>query len=144
MTGDAIGHRGYGQELVKRRREAYVDQVECLNDRLLEFIERLDADDTVVIFGDHGPDSFGQLGVDPSQWETEWMWERFAIFAAIRTPSCEGPVPEDWSPLNGLRSLLGCLSGVTVEEVPDRTVIFPIDAAPGRITEVSIGDWERR
>ena len=144
LTGDAIGHPSYSDDLMAARRLAYVEQVECVNSRILEFLEYVEEEDVVIMFGDHGPDSFGQLTMDPSLWTAEQIWERLAIFASIKLPGCPNSVPDDWSPVNGLRSAIRCLSGDQVSDVDDRMFIFPIDAAPGIVTEVAVEYAGRR
>ena len=67
-----------------RRRAGYAAQVECVNARILEFVERVDRDAIVLIVSDHGPDSRGQLLKPTGLWNDQDISERMSTFAAIR------------------------------------------------------------
>jgi hypothetical protein len=140
LAGQGVGMVGASAELVELRRAGYSAQVECVNSQTLNLVAELEDDDIVVMFGDHGPDSLGQLVVEPSDWEADQILERFAIFAAIRMPGCESDVPEDWSPVDGLRLVLGCLADEQLRLNEPSSFIFPMDGSPGTITEVSVPD----
>ena len=56
--GGAVGARFLlGTAELERRRNAYVEQVACVNKKVLRFIDDLGDDTLAFITGDHGPDS---------------------------------------------------------------------------------------
>jgi hypothetical protein len=101
--------------LLTRRKEGYVEQLQCANRTITRFLAQISEDDVVVITADHGPDSFGLMTGNPPMWSAEQMWERFGTMTAARVLEC--PVEgEDLQLVNIFRLVLGCL---TEDSVPD-------------------------
>jgi hypothetical protein len=96
-----------------------VEQVECVNSRILEVIDAAPAAATVVLMSDHGPDSLGQLLTPTARWDTAQTTERMSILSAIRT---EGPcdeTPRATGP-NVFRVLFNCTMGTDLPLLEER------------------------
>jgi hypothetical protein len=113
-----------------RRRAAYIDQVECVNQRILQFVEQLGPDTVVLITADHGADSGGQLFKPLTQWTREDVWERLAIFSAYRLPARCEPA-QDISSVNAFRLILGCLFEGDLPHVASRHFLVPVPEVEG-------------
>jgi hypothetical protein len=86
-------------------RDLLRDQVEFVNRRLIEMVDRIAADDptgVVVLFGDHGIRFDAGVSV-----------EYFRNFFASRTPGHEGLFPPDVSPVNVLVGIENAYLGTT-------------------------------
>jgi hypothetical protein len=139
--GPAVGARFLiGTPELDGRRAGYVEQVECVNDEILRFLDELDDDAVVFITGDHGPDSFGQMKLAPDDWTEADIRERLAVLSAYRLPSgCSSSVAEDQDLINGMRIVLGCLVEDELPAQPVHSYIFPLaDGPPNPTTEVDI------
>lgn len=102
-----------------RRRAAYVEQVECVNRRVLRALDRIPADAAVVIVSDHGPDSIGEQLKLIADWTPADITERLGTLAALRLPrAC--PVPADLVAPNLMRVTLNCLLGGDLPLLPER------------------------
>lgn len=142
LAGLAIGSRSFPEgELLDLRRAAYTEQIECVNDRLLAFLHALGADPDAVIMltGDHGPDSLGQISKSPEHWTELDLQERFSIFSAYRVPAdCRDRVYPEITLVNSFRVVLSCISGNDVPLLPDQNYIVTLLelSEPGHATEL--------
>jgi hypothetical protein len=101
-------------------RRAYVEQVKCTNQTILSLVDQLSSDSVVIITADHGPDSLGPLD-DPTSWTDDQLSERFGIFAAIRLPTqCRNQSGRSTDIVNTFRRTFSCLTGSTIEHVPEQ------------------------
>ena len=93
-------------------RERYAIDVGCLNEQLLEAVDRILAVDptaVIVIQSDHGT-RFGLQG--DVAWDDDQLWERFPVMDARRLPEgCELPTDRPTSTANTFRTVLGCIEG---------------------------------
>lgn len=112
------------------RMAAYVEQVECVNQRILEFVEHLAPEAVVLISADHGPDSRGQLFKPLAQWNREDVRERLAIFSAYRLPARCEPA-QDISSVNAFRLILGCLFEGDLPHLATRHLLVPVPEVEG-------------
>jgi hypothetical protein len=138
--GGAVGARFLvGTPELDARKEAYVDQIRCVNTKILRFLDELGDDSVVLLTGDHGPDSFGQVSVAPDDWTAEDSFERFSVFSAYRLTERCATVEPDTDLINGVRSLVSCVTGDGIDHLPRRTLIFPTpDGDPNPTTQVDI------
>jgi hypothetical protein len=136
LGGGAMSAVGIDERLLSKREAAYGEQVSCVNRRLVEFAGLLDPEDIVIVTGDHGPDSFVQLSLNPTEWSADAIWERMSVFAAVRMPGCEDRVSDAWSVVDGLRVLVECLSGRRLPAPADGLFVYPVDASPGVVAEL--------
>ncbi len=139
--GPAVGARFLADTpQLDARRAGYVEQVECVNERILRFLDELDEDAVVFITGDHGPDSFGQMKLAPGEWTEADIKERLSVFSAYRLPSgCSTEVTENQDLINGMRKVLGCLIEAELPALPAHAYIFPLaDGPTNPTTEIDI------
>lgn len=130
MDGLAIGHPRYLGYL-SARKAAYVDQVRCVNRRLIELADVMPPDSLVAFFGDHGPDAKEQLATSIYAWTDEQVRERMAIFMASRlSAGCRQPGPAA-TPINLVRDVVACALGADVPRLPDRSFLMPPAPAQG-------------
>lgn len=107
-----------------KRHRAWVEQVECANRTVLEFIDQIDKEAVVVITSDHGSDASYRLFGDVSQYTADALAERMPTFTAARLPRrCRSEVPDDVALVNLFRYVFGCLSDEAPDPLPDRTFI---------------------
>jgi hypothetical protein len=119
MSGFAIAEPKMSPAEVARRRLAYVDQVECVNQVILKAFESVaESADVLLVFGDHGPDSGAQLFVDATAWTDAQKNERFGVLFAGLHEGCD--YSEIGTLVNAGRQMLSCLSDADLTELPDR------------------------
>jgi hypothetical protein len=109
-----------------------------VNERILRFLDELDDNAVVFLTGDHGPDSFGQMKLAPSEWTEADIKERLSVFSAYRLPeACSSDLPAELDLINGMRTVLGCVTDTDIDPLPVRSYIFPLaDGPPHPTTEV--------
>jgi hypothetical protein len=111
-------------EELMRRKAAFLDQVDCLNRRMLDLLSKMPVDWPVVITSDHGSDFRGQLWKPPAQWDEADIRERFSILHAARVPEgCPSGVEVDL--VNLIRHAASCVSGSDLAPVRPRYEIVP-------------------
>jgi sulfatase-like protein len=129
MAGTALGG-GVGPDRLPLRKSAYIDQVECANRRLTNFLavlDRVDPNSIVIIQADHGPDSRGQLFHAVRTWGQEDYFERFSPLAAYRLPEhCHSMLHADIAAVNVFRVVLNCALGTKLPMLPTRHFAFRI------------------
>ncbi len=116
QNGFARGLTGFDEEDTDEARELYLRQVQCANSIILNIARGLGDDDVVLIMGDHGPDSQGQLFVQSETWSDAQRRERFNAFLATRVPGCE--MAGIQSLVNVGRRMMGCLTGSSLPDLP--------------------------
>jgi hypothetical protein len=119
LSGFAIGQPGLSDASLEARRRAYVEQIECVNEHLVEAAGMIEAAGAVGLFlGDHGSDLGEQLYTHSDQWTGSERAERFGVMFAAHHSGC------DYSAVSTLvnvgRQLIGCLTGTEVAMLPDR------------------------
>lgn len=88
--GFSIWHPGMSDAELHDARKWYVGQVQCVNSVLVEVAASVEASKSVaLIFGDHGPDSLGQLCSAGSEWDPDQRQERLTTMASTRVPDCD-------------------------------------------------------
>jgi len=88
-------------------RTAFSDQMACVDRLLITALESVDADTAVLVTGDHGPATRGQLGRSSGQWSNADIAERFSVLLAHKQPDlCPPPVRPD--PMAAMAAILGC------------------------------------
>lgn len=118
-------------------REEYVDAIGCLNRRLLETIDEIQARDEeaiIILQGDHGPAQFGIHGAPIDRWAAHDLWVRFGVLHAMRLPGgCTAP--DDMALVNTFRVVFDCIA---VEEVAlHRSRAWLVNVFPGAHKEVT-------
>jgi hypothetical protein len=115
-------------------RADYLQDLECLNQRVLDGIERIVAEDPdaiVVLMSDHGskfiPDGNKRL----EDWRPEAVREEFGILYALRVPErCQASVEETTNSVETFRVVGACLEDRPVERLDDRAFLWP-HSGPG-------------
>jgi hypothetical protein len=121
---------------VNQRKSAYLEQVECANRFLSDFINLVGAKASIVIAGDHGPESQAQTFTDPSAWSDSQITERLNAFLAVRTGlSCDLSSPIVLP--NVLRQLVACGTHAEVDDHPDRLFTMVELDAPALVNEIA-------
>jgi hypothetical protein len=94
-------------EDVSGLRALAADQMACV-DRLLESaLSSVDDDTALLLTGDHGSSTGGQIGRDPDDWSDADIAERFGVFMAYALPdSCAKPTIPD--PAVTMAAILAC------------------------------------
>ena len=126
FPGFAVGRPEMDEETLAIAADAYIQQVECVNSTLQRFAENLGPDDVVLIIGDHGPDSQGQLFLSGTKWSEEQRRERYSVLFAARVPGCDMSSIE--SLVNVARRTLSCLSLDQFADLP--TERFDMERSP--------------
>lgn len=102
------------------------EQYACVDKLVADSVANIPDDAIVVIFGDHGPDDVDLSSMSPQEWSDEEIFNRMAVFAAVRLPDhCEYP-PDDATLINISRYVSACAIGVDPEPLPNRVFIVPV------------------
>jgi hypothetical protein len=116
--GLTLGAPNYDLEETAARKRLYLEQVECAIKLILELNQLVGDDAMLLAFGDHGPDSLGQLFVAPVDWSEAAIEERLSILFVTNDAEC------GLSSVNSLvnvgRQLLACLGSEEIVMVQDR------------------------
>jgi len=117
--GGQLSERGLSAEVVSDRRAGYIEQVQCANRVVTQFIDQVDSGSMIIVTGDHGPESLGQLTIDGSEWNDTELFERAGTLAAIRGPAgCQPDLPDDHHLVNTFRIALSCLTSSPLPLLP--------------------------
>lgn len=130
----ALGAPSFDSDLLEVRKRAYIEQVRCAQDVVLEIAAELTGDEVLIVLSDHGPDSGAQLFKAPEDWTRRDIEERFPVLFLTNTTECEFTGIR--SLVNVGRKLLGCLSGEEVQVVEDR--FFIAVESKGRISDTTL------
>ena len=121
LDGSTIHQPGTSGTLMGVRRDAWVDQVRCANEVVLDYLDVIGDEEVVVLVSDHGPDSL--FGVTGDLNENQIL-ERLSNLTAVRLPDhCQGQLPGDVQLQNVFRVVLGCLAGRGIDLLPNRTFV---------------------
>jgi len=120
------GHPDDSVDLAMKRRLAYLSQLECLNHRLLRVLKNPSfAESVVVVMGDHGSDSQGQLVIPTAHWTDSMVSERMETILAVRGCGV-GTLPE--TSIDTLGFVRRCVLGSSHEALPERRFLVPVAA----------------
>lgn len=118
--------------------EAYAQDVRCLNELVLEAVDRiLEKDPTaiIVVQGDHGTNFLPGATMSPKDWDEARYREIFGTLDAIHLPpECEQPAARPRSTVNTFRIVFACVEGEEVEYLEDRA--FTWQSSSSSIEEV--------
>jgi hypothetical protein len=126
-------------ELIENRRDFYVAQTTCTNNKLLESLKQIIADrpDTVImITGDHGSGSTRLANEPVEEWSDDGVAERMSILSAYRMPGCESFTYPSITPVNGARAVTSCVLEMEIDPLDDATLWSP-DDGKGRVTDIA-------
>lgn len=118
MEGTTLASLEMTEDMLSRRKDGYVAQVQCANRLMVDIASELGDDSIVLAFGDHGSDSRAQLFKVPRDWNQDDLEERLEITFMTKDGGCE------LSPIRSLvnvgRRLISCLSDTPIELLDDR------------------------
>ncbi len=119
-----LGGSWMSTELLDLRKHAYVEQVRCVNRRMLEIIDSMPEEAVVILVSDHGPDSRGQLGKHTTDWDAADLEERFSVLNAIRIEGCDTTSAYG---VDLFRVIFDCHFGTRLGVQSDRQIIVNVD-----------------
>jgi hypothetical protein len=123
------------ENVVRERRAGYLDQLQCVNRFLSEFLDLVSPESTVIVMGDHGPESQGQTFTHPLAWSDQQITERLNPYLAVRVAKpCDLATPIVLP--NVLRTVVGCLTGTVEPALPNRLFLVVELDAPAQIYEL--------
>lgn len=136
LDGRILNDGRIAPERVNLRKQAWIEQVECANDTITQFIASLDPETVVVIASDHGPDSVFQFEPNAADLTDDQLYERYSTLTAVRLPeSCRGSLPDDVDTVNTFRVVLSC---ITDDEIPLLETRSYLGGFGGPIQEVKL------
>jgi hypothetical protein len=118
-----------------------VAQLSCVDRLIVEIAELAGPNSAMVITGDHGTWTGGQLGVPPEKWSDADIAERLGIFLAYRLPD---PCAEPSTSVNTdvVRAMMACALEI---DMPKRNGAFligaeaPVYVDPARMRRIEAG-----
>lgn len=120
LGGKTVGAPYFTAEEVATRKAAYVEATNCASLAMSRLAKSVGDRAIFIAFGDHGPDSQGQLHLLPEAWDQDHVAERMSVlFVTNADCSLEGVE----SLVNVGRWLLGCMSGAPVDYLDDEYFI---------------------
>lgn len=93
------------------RRAGFHDQISCINQLMVEFLDNVPGDAAVVITGDHGSDFLGQTEKPAEAWDEADINERFSILLATRLPAACSTDFTPKNPVDAMRESANCILG---------------------------------
>ena len=123
MSGFDMGRPDLSSQALEARRQAYIDQVKCVNSSLLEAGLLAVEHDAIALFvGDHGPDLGGQLFLTGDEWTEAQQRERLGVLVAGYGRGC------DFEDLKSLVEttprIISCLGGDSIPQPVLRTFLY--------------------
>lgn len=108
----------------RNSRNRYDRQFSCVDTLLGEIADLAGSKTAVLISGDHGTGTGGQVGSPPDTWTDADIAERFGVLLAYRLPeACDSP--EDFNNVEVMRAIMDCAVEM---EMPDTTGMYLIGA----------------
>lgn len=123
------------------RKAAYLEQADCVDRFVAGLSEELGSDVVLILTGDHGSDSYLQMDTNPADWSVDAIRERMNVMFAFKGPKGCRPSDPVFLPMV-LQELLECLSGTSLEPLPERMFRYAnveIDGGPSPVIEVDPG-----
>lgn len=122
---------GNAPSLRRPRLEAYAAQSRCVETVVTQLVDDIVAaapDTVIMVVSDHGPgpdlDPQAPIeNVDPAV-----VKDRMRILNAVYLPGCGQDVPDNLSPVNGIRLVTNCALGTDLAMLPETTYWIPADA----------------
>ena len=126
-----------GQGIVEERRQAWIEQLQCVNDRVLVAIATIPGDEIIIVASDHGPDSIYPLHGDVAGYTDAALAERMPVLLATRLlPGCQ-VAPADLDLVNVFRVVLTCISANDIPLIESRHFVAGFT---GPIIEVELSE----
>jgi hypothetical protein len=129
-----------GMISVEERRGAIADQMACVDSLIQDIANIVGPSTAMIITGDHGSGTGGQIPQAPSEWTDSDVAERFGIFLAYHLPS-ECPQPDDAISTLVMRAIVSCAVDVGLpSEKPGHLVGLadPEWVEPSRMQDIKL------
>ncbi len=114
----------FTESISERKKNNYIETVECVNRQILEHLPKLISDDPtaiVILQSDHGFSFRGLFNRHPNDWKIEEIKWRHGILNAIRAPAkCNKYLYEYMSAVNTFRFVFGCLKNISPNFLADQ------------------------
>jgi hypothetical protein len=137
VAGFAVGTPGLSESELRSRRNAYIEQVNCVNRHLRRAAQTTAGAGAIgLILGDHGPDQGGQMYSDGDEWNALQRRERFGILLAVLHEGCD--YGDLVSLVNVSRRMIACLSDTGIPSLPDR--YFDLSRSAGESVVIELPD----
>jgi hypothetical protein len=121
-------------------RLAFGPQMECVDTLLSQAIDVTGNRTAVLITGDHGPGSNGQIPKLPTEWSDSDIAERLGVLLAYKLPSgCRQP--ETDSNIEAMRSIMACAVDMDLPAYNGRYVLgasSPVFVEPSRMDKIKV------
>lgn len=120
LGGRILNNQEMSTAQLERRKQGWIEQIECANNTILDFLAQAEQEAVVVLVSDHGPDLHFRLERNPADITQTGLMERFSSLTAVRLPQDCRPLPVDIDTVNTFRFVLSCLSGRPTETLETR------------------------
>jgi hypothetical protein len=104
---------------------AYLEQIECVNQKLLKLVDAIQTNSQVppviLIQADHGHGRLGRKLPSLDDVTPDRVTERISVFAAYAIPGLKERVPATITPVNAMRLALRTALGLDLPALPDRS-----------------------
>lgn len=140
FKGFTIAQPGMTESDLDAAREWYGKQVDCVNRVLKSIAEVIAGTDSVVLMlGDHGPDSLGQLFSPGAEWSEQQRFERMGAFVAAYVPGCDMSGIE--SLVNVGRRLVSCISDIELVDLESKAYESEITSEGEQLVEIPLTNY---
>jgi hypothetical protein len=121
LGGRIMNNGEMSQAQLEVRKQAWIEQVQCANSTIEDFLSQVDESTLVALVSDHGPDLRFRLRPNPAELDESGLKERFPNLTAVRFPEgCRGTLPDDVDTVNLFRTVISCLSGEPIDSLETR------------------------
>jgi len=115
----------------------FVGQLSCIDDFVMQLEQAIGPEAAFVLVSDHGTDRRAQTTLEPTDWTSETVRERFGTLAAFRAPY-DCLLPDPLFSVNLLRVVLSCGSDSTLANHAPRVFLGPgAELIPAEIQQLT-------
>jgi hypothetical protein len=125
------------------RRDAYVEQVECVNAEMVEQLEPILntlPETDVPLFSDHGPDGSGQLVLSPGELSADQIKECLGILLAVRVRRSCPQIHMVETLLSSARAFVACTLGLDFHPIAERSFLVPAQETDVPVVETELAN----
>lgn len=137
LGGRILNNQEMSTAQLEKRKRGWIEQIECANNTVLDFLAQAEQEAVVVLVSDHGPDLHFMVSSNPADITQTGLVERFSSLTAVRLPRHCRPFPNEIDTVNTFRFVLSCLSGHPFELLETRHYVAGF---AGPIVEVRLNE----